>query len=460
MCRASICSLLLVLTACAAPSAEVSEQAERPPNLVLIVTDDQGWWDVGFNGCTDIPTPNIDRIAREGVRFSDGYVTDSVCGPSRAGLITGRYQDRFGASRNPTIDPSVPDNGVPRTERNLAELLGPRGYRTMAVGKWHLGTHPDLVPSERGFDEFYGFLSGGHRYFPEQLTLEDLSEVDQPWAWYRTKLLHNGRRVAIDEYLTDALTSAAVEFVERTQDSPFFLYLAYNAPHTPLQAPSEYLERFAHIEDEQRRTYAAMVSAVDDGVGRLLDTLDDHGLAEETIVVFLSDNGGATNNASINRPLRGHKGGLYEGGVRVPFAMRWTDTLPAGLNYESPVISLDIAATIVARAEAEVPGDKPLDGVDLLPFLTAERAGPPHAALYWRKFDKGLWAIRSAEEKLLQEGDGALALFDLESDLSESRDLSTGDESRVSALQRDYEAWEASMIPPRVPGLGSWKFGD
>ena len=243
MCRASIRSLLLVLTACAAPSAEVSEQLERPPNLVLIVTDDQGWWDVGFNGCTDIPTPNIDRIAREGVRFSDGYVTDSVCGPSRAGLITGRYQDRFGASRNPTIDPSVPDNGVPRTERNLAELLGPRGYKTMAVGKWHLGTHPDLVPSERGFDEFYGFLSGGHRYFPEQLTLEDLSEVDRPWAWYQTKLLHNVRRVSIDEYLTDALSSAAVEFVERTQDSPFFLYLAYNAPHTPLQAPPEYLER-------------------------------------------------------------------------------------------------------------------------------------------------------------------------------------------------------------------------
>ncbi|MHC4824590.1 MAG: sulfatase-like hydrolase/transferase [Planctomycetota bacterium] len=454
--------LVLLLPACTATHTMENdlETARRPPNLVLIVTDDQGWWDVGFNGCTDIPTPNLDRIADEGVRFSEGYVTYSVCGPSRAGLITGRYQDRFGASRNPTIDPSIENNGVPRSERNLAELLGPQGYATMAIGKWHLGTHVDLRPRVRGFDEFYGFLSGGHDYFPERLTIEDLESVEKKYTWYRTKLLHNGERVVPDAYLTDALSDMAVDFVARKKDQPFFLYLAYNAPHTPLQATEEYLERFAHIEDKQRRKYAAMVSAVDDGVGKVLEEIDRQGLSEDTLVVYLSDNGGATNNGSINDPLRGRKGSLYEGGVRVPFAMRWPGSIPAGLDYDHPVLSLDIAATIVKQAGAEVPADKPLDGVDLQPYLDGTRSDAPHETLYWRKHNKQLWAVRRDGAKLVHGEDGVEEYFDLKADVAESADLSSTSEARMRRLRKLYAAWEEQMIDPIYPGLGSWDFPD
>ncbi|MFN3167859.1 MAG: sulfatase-like hydrolase/transferase [Phycisphaeraceae bacterium] len=431
---------------------------ERPPNLIIILTDDQGWWDVGFNGCTDIPTPNLDRIANEGVRFSAGYVSHSVCGPSRAGLITGRYQDRFGASRNPTVDPSVPNNGVPRGEKMISELLKPRGYATMAVGKWHLGTHPDLTPDRRGFDEFYGFLSGGHDYFPQNLVHEDLTEVRQQWGWYRTKLLHNGKRVATDDYLTDELSDMAVDFVERKKDQPFFLYLAYNAPHTPMQATQKYLDRFPHIEHERRRTYAAMVSAVDDGVGRLLDTLDKLEIADDTLVVFLSDNGGASNNASRNRPLRGNKGSMYEGGLRVPFAMRWPGKIPAGLDYEHPVISLDIAATIAAHAKADVPDNKPLDGVDLIPYLSGEVKGPPHDALYWRMFDKGSRAMRLGDHKLVLDRGTAWQLYNLGADIKETNDLSGRSTAEVKRLLGLYEQWESQMVEPAYPGLGNWTF--
>ena len=346
------------------------------PNVVLIVADDMGYADAGFMGSEEIRTPNIDRIAFEGVRFTDGYVTGAVCGPSRAGLITGRYQDRFGCSNNPTVDPTIP-NGIPLDQPMLPELLSAAGYTTMAVGKWHLGTYEGMHPRDRGFDEFYGFLTGGHDYFPENLTLDDLSEVDRKWAWYRTKLLHNGKRVATDAYLTDELADAAVEFIDRDHDRPFFVYLAFNAPHTPMQATSPYLQRFEHIQNPRRRTYAAMMSAMDDGIGRVLETLERRGVSDDTLVVFLSDNSGARNNASLNAPLRGHKGSLNEGGIRVPFAMRWPDQVPAGIVFEAPMYSLDITATAVTaagpRAQNAVPEDRPLDGNDLLPFLRGER---------------------------------------------------------------------------------------
>lgn len=440
-------------------SAHAQERvgSDRPPNLIIILTDDQGYADVGFNGCTDIPTPNIDRIAAEGVRFTNGYVTYSVCGPSRAGLITGRYQDRFGAIVNPTADPTVPNNGVPLSEKNIAELLKPRGYATMAVGKWHLGTHPDLRPRVRGFDEFYGFLTGGHSYFPENLDVESLEEVDREWAWYRTKLLHNGERVGTEKYLTDELSEKAVDFIDRKKDEPFFLYLAYNAPHTPMQASDEYLARFEHIENPKRRTYAAMVSAVDDGVGLVLDKLAEHDLDRQTIVFFLSDNGGASNNASRNTPLRGYKSSFYEGGLRVPFAMRWPGTIPAGVDFDPPVIALDIAGTIVGQAGAEVPADKPLDGVDLTPFLTGQATGVPHDRLYWRWYKQGRLAVRRGDEKLITEADQR-ELFDLSTDISESKNLATTRPDTTSALQSEVEAWSQEMVGPLAPGLGSWKF--
>ncbi|MEO0588379.1 MAG: sulfatase-like hydrolase/transferase [Planctomycetota bacterium] len=451
-------AIALLLTLCLGLAlSERSASADRLPNLIVILSDDQGYRDTGFNGSKDIPTPHTDRIANEGVRFTNGYVTYAVCGPSRAGLITGRYQDRFGAILNPIVDPSVPNNGVPTSEKNIAELLKPLGYTTMTVGKWHLGTHPDLRPHVRGFDEFYGFLSGGHDYFPENLTLEDLSEVDRQWAWYRTKLLHNGKRVGTDAYLTEELSDAAVDFIERKKDEPFFLYLSYNAPHTPMQATDEDLARFSHIENERRRTYAAMVASMDDGIGRVLDTLDELGLAEDTIVFFLSDNGGASNNAANNWPLKGHKGSPHEGGLRVPFAVRWTGTYPAGVDFDHPVLALDIAGTIAGQAGASVPADKPLDGVDLTPFLTGDNDGAPHDALYWRWYKAGRLVIRRGDHKLIVHGDNR-QLYDLSADIGESNNLIDANPQLADELQAEVEAWAEDMVGPIAPGLGSWKF--
>ncbi|MEO1583784.1 MAG: sulfatase-like hydrolase/transferase [Planctomycetota bacterium] len=442
-----------------------AERPAEPPNLVVIIADDLGYADVGFNGCEDIPTPSIDRIAAEGVRFTSGYVTAAVCGPSRAGLITGRYQHRFGSSLNPTVDPSVP-NGVPRDERTIAEMLKPAGYDTMAVGKWHLGTFPGLRPRERGFDEFYGFLSGGHNYFPENLTLEDLSEVRQKWGWYRTKLLHNGERVGTDDYLTDELSDAAVEFIGRDRESPFFVYLAYNAPHTPLQATEEYLSRFPGLEGD-RRTYAAMVSAMDDGIGRVLDALDRRDVADNTLVVFLSDNGGAKNNASSNGALRGWKGDLFEGGVRVPFAMRWPAELPAGVDYDEAMTSMDIAATIVVAAGPEAAAaldpSKPLDGVDIRPYVRGEVASLPYESIYWWKPTRGDYALRRGNMKLVdlgKDGGEGVFAFAISHDRGETRSIAEHSASVVAEMVRSVREWASGMVPPAYPGLGSWKPGE
>ena len=352
-------------------SCVASYVSAQKPNLIIILTDDQGYKDVGFNGSTDIKTPHIDRIADQGTRFTNGYVTFSVCGPSRAGLLTGRHQERFGFSFNPTMDPSVAQNGIPTTEKNIAEVLRPAGYTSGIVGKWHMGTHPDLHPNKRGFNYFYGFLTGGHQYFPEQLTLNDLSDVKYKYDWYRTRLLRNNQRIDIDEYLTDELSNEAVEFVKREKDNPFFLYVSYNAPHQPLQASQEYLDRNTHIPEGRRRTYASMITAVDDGVGRIMDTLKEQGIDDNTIVFFLSDNGGPEkHNASDNGELRDGKNSLFEGGVRVPFAVRWPNKIPAGVDYNLPVSSMDIMATIIAQAKVDISNNKTLDGADLLPFIT------------------------------------------------------------------------------------------
>ncbi|MEM8944448.1 MAG: sulfatase-like hydrolase/transferase [Planctomycetota bacterium] len=457
----SLCALAMLSVLAAACE---STAVEVRPNLLVILLDDLGYADVGFNGCADIATPNIDKIARQGVRCTNGYVTYSVCGPSRAALITGRYQDRFGCCRNPTVDPTVENNGVPVSERNIAELLKPAGYTSMTVGKWHLGTHPELRPLERGFDGFFGFLSGGHNYYSEQLTLQDLSEVRHQWDWYRTKLLHNTKRIDTNGYLTDLLSDAGVDFVDRNFERPFFLYMSYNAPHTPLQATKEYLDRCSHIQDERRRKYAAMITAVDDGVGRLLDKLAEHELDERTIVFFLSDNGGATNNTANNEPLRGHKGDPFEGGVRVPFAVRWAGTLPAGVDYDKPVSALDIAATICGQADVSVPPDKPLDGVDLTPFLTGVNTSAPHQELLWRWYDKDRFAARIGGQKLIlmnskrdQRDYDSSMLFDLGEDVTEAVNV-IGDHKSLAAKARSrLEQWNSELTGPLAPGLGSWK---
>ena len=294
----------------------------KPPNLIVIMADDLGYADVGFNGCKDIPTPNIDKIANNGIRFTSGYVTYSVCSPSRAGFITGRYPQRFGYERNAQYKPGDSNMGLSLSEDTIADALGKVGYKSMVIGKWHLGAHPVLHPLKRGFDEFYGHLGGGHRYMPEDLTIKDSYKAKDEPESYLTWILRDNNPVKPTKYLTDEFSDEAVRFVERHKDDNFFLFLSYNAPHNPLQATEKYLSRFEHIKDRKRKIYAAMVSAVDDGVGMLLDKLDELKLTDNTLIFFLSDNGGPEHaNASDNGVLRGGKGDVWEGGYRVPFAV-------------------------------------------------------------------------------------------------------------------------------------------
>jgi arylsulfatase A-like enzyme len=421
------------------------------PNIIIILTDDQGYADVGFNGCKDIPTPNIDRIANNGVRFTNAYVSYAVCGPSRAGLITGRYQDRFGFGRNPLFAPNDPDQGLPLSEETLATTLDNAGYQTMALGKWHLGAHESQRPLNRGFDEFFGFLTGGHKYFPDEWTLDNIAGVKSQFDAYKTKLLSNNNRVEETEYLTDALSREAVAFIERSADNPFFIYLAYNAPHVPLQATEKYLSRFDHIEDSKRKTYAAMVSSVDDGVGKIMDKLEELNLAENTIVFFLSDNGGPyKSNGSRNDPLREGKGSLYEGGIRVPFAMQWPAVIGENLVFDQPVISLDIFATVAKYANAKP--RNPLDGINLIPFLLGEKEGPPHSHLFWRKYDSRSYAVRGGPLKLVNiDGEGD-EMYNLEKDIGEHQELDT--DENLQMIINSKLKWDSQMKDPIFLGLG------
>jgi len=446
--------IVLLFSQCGTRKMVETETAtSSPPNLIVILVDDMGYADVGFNGCKDIPTPNIDQIAKQGVTFTNGYVSYAVCGPSRAGLITGRYQDRFGFGRNPLFAPNDPNMGLPLSEETLAKVLRQADYKSAALGKWHLGAHPSQRPLERGFDDFFGFLTGGHRYFPEEWTLEDEYAVNSQFAAYRTKLLRNEQRIEEKEYLTDALSREALSYIEQYKDDPFFIYLAYNAPHAPLQATNKYLQRFEHITDRKRKIYAAMVSAVDDGVGQILDQLDALELTDNTLVVFLSDNGGPeTKNGSDNGILRGQKGDLTEGGIRVPFAMQWPAKIKAGTVYEAPVISLDIFATIVAQNEHKIQLKNPLDGVNLIPFLEAKESEIPHPYLFWRKFDQQKMAIRKRDEKLLSHSQ-SLQLYNLREDISEQYNQADKQAETVVQLQQAYQNWEGQMKDPVFLGL-------
>lgn len=429
------------------------------PNVVVILADDLGYADVGFNGCEDIRTPRIDQISDGGVRFTAGYVTHAFCSPSRAGLLTGRYQQRFGHEQNVIFSPDDPDMGLPRDQKTLADALGASGYATGIVGKWHLGAHEELHPLSRGFDFFYGMLSGGHNYFPHLLTI---AEPRRHEDGYSSKILKNRERVDETEYLTDGLSREAVGFIERNAEQPFFLYLAYNAPHTPMQVTDEYRSRYPHIENRKRQTYAGMVSAVDDGVGRVLDTLDRLGLTENTLLFFLSDNGGPTKaNASENTPLRSGKGHVYEGGLRVPFAFRWDAVLPAGVDYDQPVSSLDIFATSIAAAGAAAPEGQSLDGVDLVPYLTGKREDPPHPVLLWRMKRKGIPAIRSAvrigDFKLDEDRPREFELYNVAQDIHESNELSESQAERLKEMREVYERWASELVEPKFLGLSQRK---
>jgi arylsulfatase A-like enzyme len=411
-------------------------QPEERPNIVLILADDLGYNDVGFHGCKEIPTPHLDRLAASGVQFSSGYVTHAYCSPSRAALLTGRYQQRFGHECNPMFDPDDETQGLPVGELTIADVLKSAGYVTGLVGKWHLGDAKPFHPNCRGFDYFFGFSGGEHCYFGETL----------PWSGI---LQRNGVPVPKEDvtYLTDDFAQECQEFIRRNRRNPFFLFASFTAPHVPDQATPRYLRRVEHLEGD-RRMYAALICGLDDAVGRIVDELDRLDLSENTLIFFLSDNGGR-HDGSDNRPFRGHKGRNYEGGVRVPFVASWPGRIRPDQVIDYPVSALDIAATSFAIAGAVHPYPEKMDGVNLMPWLDGKRTDAPHEALFWRVSGGWDWAVRRGNDKLCSPGwTDELELYDLKTDAGELRDLSAAKPETAAELKAAYERWNAENVAP------------
>ncbi len=432
-----IAGLAILVLNLAAESIVVA--ANDKPNVLLIVADDLGYADVGFHGCKDIPTPHLDRLAAASVRCSNGYVTHPFCSPTRAGLLTGRYQQRFGHENNPAWKPESTVLGLPLSQTTLPQVLKSAGYTTGAVGKWHLGAHPQFHPNRRGFDEYFGLLGGGHIYLPG----------GKGGAEYTIPMDRNGQPEPLDGYLTEVLGREASAFITRHKAEPWFLYLAFNAPHTPLQVTDKQLDRVKHITDETRRNYAGLVVGLDDAIGEVLASLKSSGQSENTLVWFLSDNGGPIGvTHSQNTPLRGAKGQVFEGGVRVPFLISWPLRLPAGKTFDAPVHSLDVFATVAALANARVPESHSLEGVNLLPSLTGTKSDAPHKHLFWRTGGGAKFAVREGDWKLTAEDPSKPQLFNLASDVNESKDLAAEHPEVLARLRAAYDAWNSKNIVP------------
>jgi arylsulfatase A-like enzyme len=413
------------------------------PNIIIILADDLGWSDVGFNGCREIPTPNLDALATAGVVFTSGYASHPYCSPSRAGLLTGRYQQRFGHECNLGSMGEDLVSGLPLSETFISDVLKEHGYRTSAIGKWHLGDAPKFWPIERGFDEWFGFSGGGMSYWG--------TTGKKPAI---TGVLRNGEIVAQSEltYLTDDFSTEAVRFVERNQDKPFFMYLAYNAPHAPDQATRAHLKKTEHIEYGGRAVYGAMVAAMDEGVGKVTARLKELGLYDNTLIFFYSDNGGRKEHA-VNYPFRGHKGMLFEGGIRVPFCVSWPATIKGGQRYDNPITALDIFPTALAAAGIGKPAALKLDGVDLLPYLSGAKSSPPHQTLYWRYACGGDlygYAVREGRYKLVfSVYKNRHLLFDIENDPWEHNDIAAENTATVNRMVSLYEDWKKDTVEPK-----------
>ncbi len=452
-------------------------KAVDTPNIIVLLADDLGYGELSCQGNAEIPTPHIDSIAANGVRFTNGYVTGPNCSPSRAGFLSGRIPTRFGYENNPighrNEDPTI---GLPADEVTIAETLQDAGYVTGLIGKWHQGGTAAYHPFRHGFEEFFGFMHEGHYFVPppwegvttmlRRKTIPGGGEgrwVGKKGLIYHTwgnnepdydadnPIIRGGQPVVETEYLTDALTREAVDFIDRHDDKPFFLYLPYNAVHSPLQGADAYMRKFSHIEDIQRRIFAAMLANMDDSVGAVLKQLRKSGLEENTLVFFLSDNGGPTRElTSSNAPLRGQKGMMYEGALRVPFMVQWKGAIPAGKVYGNPVSSLDIYATAAANAKAKAP--KNIEGVNLIPFLTGENSGRPHETLFWRQGGKA--GLRHGDLKLVRMGgrkdvgNAKWELYDLSKDLSEETNLARSNPEKLAELITLWEQMNGEMREP------------
>lgn len=458
----------LLLASCApVDPTPVAPAGSAKPNIVVIIADDLGYADVSAYHAGRIPTPNIDRLGREGVTFTQGYVTAPICSPSRAGLMTGRHQQRFGFEYNngPAARDIGERLGLDPRERTLADLLRAAGYRTGAIGKWHLGSSDEHYPTNRGFDEFWGFLTGQTNFIrpdaPEAVNgaevREDASgggELERPSAVVRpaNAIVTGPDRTPVDladGYLTEQITDRALEFIDRNRDRPFFLYVAHAAPHTPLQTTRKYYDRFPGISSKPARVYAAMVSALDDQVGALLDGLASRGLDRNTIVIFLSDNGCAAyiDGLCSAAPVAGGKLTYLEGGIRVPYLLRWPARIAPGLVHARPVSTLDVVPTALAAAGTALPADRSYDGRDLLPQIASGSARP---ALFWRT--KPIAAVRDGDWKFVRDLDGGEALYNLSSDPREEVNLIAREPRRAAALRADWKRWNDQMAEPGWTG--------
>lgn len=396
------------------------------PNILLFYVDDLGYGQLGCYGNKEVPTPNIDAIAAKGIRFTQGYVSAPLCSPSRAGLMSGHYQERFGHDNN-----SVWHEGFPNGETTLPQRMKTLGYATGIVGKWHLSDNP----VDRGFDEFYGSLGNPLSYMTPKFFVDSRISLEP-------KMVSTP-----GFYTTDAYTDRACDWITKNKEKSWFLYLAYNAVHGPHSAPQKYLDRFKSLSPAKNQMSAAVLSALDDGVGVVMKKLQELGLEENTLVYFISDNGSPT--AGSNGALRGTKHFTWEGGIRVPFMMQWKGKLPAGVVYEKPVIQLDVMPTCVAVGGGTVDPLWKLDGVDLIPYLTgAKTAEDPHDLLMWRI--DGKWAVRFKEMKLVH-GDTDNTppeLFDLGKDTGEKVDLAKQYPEKVAQFKTMWDQWNSQMAPP------------
>jgi arylsulfatase A-like enzyme len=418
----------------------VTGKNDRPPNIVLLFADDLGYADTAVYGSKTIPTPHIDRLAKGGIRFTDAYVTAATCSPSRAGLMSGSYQQRFGFEFNTSgaAETHAKHRGLRPSAITVAEVLQKAGYATGIFGKWHLGTRDMFNPLNRGFDEFYGFLAGAHSFF----------EAKEPQPVYQS-ILRGSEIISEPEYLTDAIARETVAFIERNKQKPFFAYVPFNAVHTPIEATEKYQQRFPDEMDETQRDYNAMTSALDDAVGAIVKALEEAGLTQNTLIIFLNDNGGPMyTGVQSNGELRLGKLFLFEGGVRVPMIVSWPGQLGSGKVFKGITSSLDIFPTLSAAAGIDLPDALALDGVNILPFLKGEKKGNPHRTLFWSNGPNK--AMRMGKWKLVKSGAYAW-LFDLSKDLGETNNLADEKPEVLDILQGALEEWLGEMAPPAWP---------
>lgn len=439
--------LVLLLSFCAACAAFAASPSR--PNVLLIIADDLGYGELSCQGNPEIPTPHIDSIAKNGIRFTNGYVSGPYCSPTRAGLMTGRYQQRYGHEFNPgPAEQAVENFGLPLQETTLPQRLKAAGYATGMFGKWHLGYRPAFHPLKRGFDEYFGFLGGAHSY------LNAAADPANP-------ILRGTTVVDKLDFTTEAFARETASFIERHRNNPWFAYLPFNAVHAPLEVPEKYRERMHGITDARRRTFAGMLVAMDDAIGTVLAKLAELKLEENTIVFFISDNGGPTaQTTSGNGPLRGFKSQTWEGGIRVPWMVQWKGHFPAGRVDDRPVIQLDVLPTALAVAGVETKPEWKIDGVNLLPYLTGTKNGAPHDALYWRF--GGQIALRQGDWKLVKgvgpgeaterQGRATVAgaeLYNLKDDIGEKKNLAAQNPEKVRELAALWTKWDSELIDPK-----------